>query len=218
MMSSGATHVYVAVNTAEDRIGTMEMAWPQNASVFAVSPWGFFVNPLNSILISARELLATHNLLLASAEVRTNGEAVNVLSNLLENNAETLVAGAALEGHKFVPGVHQNASGREVPWNTLALYNPYPLWVTGFPLLGDGPMSEPENKGVEELMTGTILQRIYPNLKLFLTQVPGQTWDTSSFDGGRLASHEKKMNSKDTRPRRQLDFSNLGTGPTVIHV
>jgi len=214
--AAGARHIFVAIRVEEDRSGVLDQKWPNYATVFAVCPWGSFVNPLNSLLIKAHEGLASGAYpLLASAEVAISQEAVAGLFAEMDN--KTLVVGAALEGHVYEPGIHSPANGRQVPWNTLALWNPKFLWNTGFPLIGDGPIGEPKNAGVEELCTIAVIQTLYPTSKARLVQVPGQSWDTSQFDAERLAKHEKKMASKVSRPAAQLAEMGL-KGPKVTHI
>jgi hypothetical protein len=214
-LAAGAARVYVAVNAAVDVSQALEQVWPENVTVFPVTPWGGFVMPLNALLLAAREELARGaKFVTASVEVKITAKAVGALLDQLDD--QTLVVGAALLGHQFKKGSHQNALGREVPWNTLAVWNSF-LWVTGFPLMGDGPLGEPQNKGVEELFTIAAFQRMYPSALAKLVPVAGQTWDTSTFDGERLAKHEAKMASKNSRPAAQLVAAQL-PGPTVVHV
>lgn len=212
---AGAEKVYVAVNLEEDRSEAIRQSWPDGVSVFPVTPWGKFVLPLNAIIMMARsELGAGAKLLLSSVEVSLIREKIDQLFNYMDDR--TLVVGAALQGHQYEPGTHQRATGREVPWNTFSVWNPEYLWTTGFPLLGDGIMNDPSTAGVEEVATIAILQRLYPNLEAKLVSV-GDAWDTSHFDGERLAAHEKKMSSKNDRPAKQLASVGL-EGPTVIHL
>lgn len=212
---SGAKSVLVAVNQDEDRSGAADADLGDGVQVFPVTPWGYFVIPLNSLLIVGRDFWEQSNLLLASAEVTITPDAVELLSSLLDE--KTLVVGAALEGHLYSQGVHQNAGGRMVPWNTLALWNPSLLWRTGVPLIGDGPINDPDNKGVEEVVTIAVQQQLWPETLSKLVRVPGIGWNTSGFDSDRLAKHERKMGSKDTRPAAQI--ASLGIpNPSVIHV
>lgn len=214
-LAAGAGKVYVAVNSAVDTSEALKQVWLENVVVFPVTPWGGFVMPLNALLLAAREELAKGaKFLMASVEVKITAEAMAAMMSQLDDN--TLVVGAAVLGHQYGRGVHKNAQGRQVPWNTLAMWNSF-LWVTGFPLMGDGPVGEPQNKGVEELITIATFQQLYPNAAAKLLQVSDQSWDTSQFDGERLAKHEAKMASKDTRPAAQLVAARLA-GPTVVHV
>jgi hypothetical protein len=216
MLAAGAMKVYVAVNVAEDKSNAVSQTWPEKAVVFPVMPWGQFVIPLNNIMTEAREDLAGGaKLVLASVEISADAKTVNTLLKYLTKR--TIVVGAALMGHQFEPGIHKQATGRQTPWNTLAAWNPDFLWNTGFPMIGDGPIGEVQNRGVEEVATIGLLQKLYPYTAAKLVQVEGQNWDTSIFDADRLAKHEAKMASKDTRPARQLEVSHF-KAPTVIHI
>jgi hypothetical protein len=60
----------------------------------------------------------------------------------------TLVAGPAMAGHEFSPGLH-DVRGRTCPWNTFAIWNAHQLALTGFPMVAEG-MGE-DWGGVEEV-------------------------------------------------------------------
>lgn len=215
-LAAGAEKVYVAVNLAEDRSDAIRHSWPDKVSVFPVTPWGKFVLPLNAILMMARSDLASGcKLLTTSIEVSlTRKKGDSLFAHMQEG---TLVVGAALQGHVYAPGKHHRASGRQVPWGTLALWNPDFLWTTGFPMIGDGIISDQSTAGVEEAATIAILQHIYPGIEAKLVSIGDAAWDTSHFDGERLAAHEKKMSSKDDRPAKQLE-SFASKGPYIIHL
>ena len=217
-LSAGATWVLVAVNVEHDVSDALNLTYPTGVTAFPVQPWGKFAPALNGILTKGRDFWARGDLLLlASAEVILTGEAVKTLVSHMDG--DTLVVGAALEGHQYEPGLHKSATGRKTPWNTLALYNASNLWNGGgFPILGDGPVDEPANAGVEEVITIALIQsRSLATCEVKMVQVPGQKWDTSGFDGERLAAHEKKMASKDSRPARQLEVAGI-QGPRVLHI
>lgn len=213
-LDAGAKHVLVAVNVDEDKsqaaCGKMGVI-----TYFPVQPWGKFVMPLNAILVKGREYWRNQSLLLsASVEVTLTEEVISTLVSHMDK--DTLVVGAALPGHEYSPGIHNPATGQQTPWNTLALWSPHKLWNNGgVPLLGDGPLWSPELAGVEEVMTIASVQHQVMH-KAKLVEVPGQNWDTSSFDEERLRAHEKKMASKNSRPKTQLAQSGL-EGPCVIH-
>lgn len=214
--AAGAERVLVAVNTAEDKSGAMDADWSEGTSVFGVTPWGKFVQPLNALMLTARQELADGSgLLLASVEVILTAQIVETLQGGMGD--DTAVVGAAMLGHNFVAGYHGPADGRKVPWNTLAIWNPQYLYPTGFPTIGDGIPENINTAGVEELATLAVIQALHPNAKAKMIVVDGVSWDTSDFDADRLAKHEGKMASKVTRPAQQLAWANLPT-PTVAHV
>lgn len=221
--AAGASKVLVAVNVDENKSGLLRdwtYGTAADAEIFPVTPWGKFVQPLNALLIKGREEFAKGaHFLSASVEVKLTPEIVDALFKHMDAN--TLVVGAAMEGHDYRPyQLIKEANGRQVPWNTLALWNSRLLCKTGFQLIGDGPLNQPENAGVEELATVAL----HPDAKfgqvlspVRLVRVPGISWDTSGFDAVRLAAHEKKMASKVTRAEAQLRYAGL-LAPTVLHI
>ncbi len=58
------------------------------------------------------------------------------------------MVGLALEGHTFFPGTHQ-LNGRNVPWNTAAMWALPKLALLGFPLIADGFEIDRSVGGVE---------------------------------------------------------------------
>lgn len=75
-------------------------------------------------------------------------EEEDILTLLDHFDADTLVAGWAMEGHRFVEG-EQRLDGRTTPWNTLALWDTHKLGLLGFPLIGDGVGDDRQIGGVE---------------------------------------------------------------------
>ncbi|KKS15997.1 MAG: hypothetical protein UU71_C0010G0019 [Parcubacteria group bacterium GW2011_GWB1_41_6] len=215
-LAAGAERVLIAVNVGQDVSDALNLAYPVGVMAFPVQPWGKFAPPLNGILTKGRKFWAGGDwLLLASAEVVLTKEAIEVMVSHM--TSETLVVGAALEGHQYEPGFHNPATGRQTPWNTLALYNASKLWNGGgFPIFGDGPVDEPANAGVEEVVTIAMIQS-HAAYAAKMVKVPGQKWDTSGFTDERLAAHEKKMTSKNSRPARQLEVARF-QGPMVLHI
>ncbi|MBU1104448.1 hypothetical protein KJ664_00935 [Patescibacteria group bacterium] len=213
-LASGAEKVYVAVNVAEDKSGAMEAEWGERVTVFGVQPWGKFVMPLNAILLAARkELAGGAGMLFASTEVVLTTDTVSTLMQHMDN--ETSVVGAAMVGHNFQPGYEGKADGRQFPWNTFSLWNRY-IYITGFPIIGDGIPENPSTAGVEELVAGAVLESLY-GCTAKLVQIEGVSWDTSGFDPERLKKHEAKMETKIPRPKAQLEWAQLSE-PTVIHI
>ena len=205
--------VLVAVNAEEDRTDTLNnpKIKGEGIEVFPVTPWGKFVQPLNALVLKAKSLGISY-FLSASAEMAFTREQIQDLFNHM--GEETLVVGAALEGHDLKTG-KIIGNGRTVPWNTMALCNLKYLARIGFALIGDNP-SDPENAGVEELATIAVLQRLY-SIEAKLVAVPGVKWQTENFDPGRREEHEKKMWSKITRPQKQIEILNI-PAPTIIHI
>jgi hypothetical protein len=204
--------VFVAVNTIEDKIGTLE-AFPDVA--FPVTPWGKFVQPLNAIVLKAAAAGADF-LLLASAEFPPTLVQLDFL--FAHMGPATLVVGAAFAEHQFHADEEVSGTGVTVPWNTFSVWNLKNLRGVGFPLIGDAPL-EPKMAGVEEVCTIALLQRLNPMLKAKLVKVPGlgEKWDMSGWDESRLAQHRAKIRSKIERPAWQLGEMNLNP-PKILHI
>ena len=178
---AGAEHVFVAVNEAANVFGALEMGTPDAVTIFPVKPWGHFVQPLNALLLMGRGYWGQgHYFLSASVTVKLTPQIALALTTNVDDH--TLVAGAAMEGHLFEEGCYHRygpTAGRQVPWNTLALWNAEMLWKHGgFPLLGDGPPAEPENAGVEEVATIATVQgeMLKPGFKLALKKLEAEEW------------------------------------------
>jgi hypothetical protein len=236
-----AEHVVVAVD-AEDKIegyslvnevrticnNTLKNNGTTTIHVLPVSPWGKFIPALNAIVCwSARQ--NAQYLLLASAEVQMTSDAMDALKNKM-NIDTTLVAGAVLQGHQHHNPAEDDdggeneveLTGRTTPWNTLALWNLPKLALTGFLLVSEGLHPDEEgtegSSGVEEVCTIATLQKILPSntaeAKLLL--IPGVQWGQDfGDDKGRKEWHERKMMSKVTRAKRQLEL--MGLRGTVLH-
>lgn len=220
-LAAGATHVFVAVNEQEDGSGILSKTsgLPENVHIFPVTPWGKFVMPLNALISAAREQLAKPDtfMLISSVEVLITPSIVKALFSKMGES--TIAVGASLPGHTFAPGTHEPANGRQVFWNTLALHNPDYLWVTGFPIIGDGIISDPKTAGVEELGYLGLIRELVGG-DAYLMPVPGISWDVSVLCEADLAKHEAKMAAKILRPQAQLDnLAILGChlNPTMIH-
>jgi len=214
----GAKTAYVAVNTELDRTHVLDVVWQENVVVFPVTPWGRFVPALNAILNMARaDIGQGMNFLSASVEVALTKPIVDTLVDHMDRH--TLVVGAVLQGHDYTGErfIHE-ATGTQVPWNTLALWDTHALWPVGFSNLGEGVPSAPATAGVEEVATISLLQHLTGHRPAKLVQLPGDnSWDTSHFEGERLEKHLAKMASKESRPGMQLHWADL-LPPEVIHL
>lgn len=207
--------IFIAVNIDEDKARVLDLNIP-HAELFQVTPWGRFVTPLNALVARAVSHKADF-LLIASVETKIYSRQ---LSRLLgEMRDDTLVVGAALEGHLLRSSDRPiEAGGREVPWNTFALWNLSFLSRIGFPLIGDA-LFNPKAAGVEEVSTIAVYQKIYgtQHAKAKLIAVPGITWDVSHLNSVRMKRHKEKMSSKEQRPILQLKWAELPR-PVVWHV
>ncbi|KAL7435387.1 hypothetical protein ACHAXM_004638, partial [Skeletonema potamos] len=196
--------------------------------VLPVTPWEKFIPALNAIVCwSARQ--NAQYLLLASAEVQMTSDAMDALKNKMDTDT-TLVVGAVLQGHQHHntaddDGGEENEvelTGRTTPWNTLALWNLPKLALTGFLLVSEGLHPDEDGKeglaGVEEVCTIATLQKILPSNTAHakLLSIPGLQWGQDfGDDKGRKEWHERKMMSKFTRAKRQLEL--MGLRGTVLH-
>lgn len=229
-LESGAGQVLVALNIDEDESNVYEK-WPlygnmsEVVQLFPVTPWGKFAQPMNALLMKARDFFEREKVnpnvyplfLSASVEVTLTKQIVATLVEHMDDDS-TLVTGAVLEGHDYQPGTKESgASGTQVPWNTLAMWEPEYLMRTGFSLLGDGPLGQPEKAGVEEVSTIAMQQLIDSDMKAKLVEVPGVSRDIRAFSPGRLLAHQKKMESKRSRASAQLEAAGL-KAPTVLHI
>ena len=197
--------------------------------VLPVTPWGKFVPALNAIVTWCANHKCQY-LLFASAEVQLTQEVLNVLISKMDIE-RTLVVGTALSGHEYKQPtedkeeIEVELTGRTTPWNTCALWNVLKLALTGFLLVSEGLHPDEDREGgissagVEEVVAIATLQKILQpsNAKAKLVSIPGTSWGTQDFnnDEKRKKWHEKKMQSKLTRAKRQLDL--LGLSGTVIH-
>lgn len=225
-VASAPELVCVAVNVDADKSSAEMFLRDQfpSITVIPVTPWGKFVMPLNAmILVAAGE--GADTILFTSAEFAPSVPIVEKLEKALIVK-DAFVAGARLQGHDFIENpkgareIVKDANGRQVPWNTYALWDLHSLANIGFPLVGDSPY-EPASAGVEELVAIKIIETISTcGRSAVLVSIPEMSseWDTSSWDADRITAHQKKMDSKIQRPARQLAEFGYTEGPQVIHL
>jgi len=191
--------------------------------IFPVSPWGKFVPALNALVAWGCTNQA-EQILFISAETALTAESIGALRSHMDEN--TLVAGAALPGHKYHDDEKKSSEvveldGRTSPWNTVAIWNLSKIALTGFSLLAEGiPMNSNGSLGsigVEEIPTIAISQSILPKGTALakLVKVPDVQWQQEWEDEDRKQWHENKMKSKITRASRHLKL--LGLSGTVVH-
>ena len=138
-------------------------------------------------------------------------------------DTDTLVVGPVLEGHTFEPGTH-DICGRNIPWNTCAIWSLDKLALIGFPLIGDGYHTSVPG-GVEEVSAIAMAQMLNRQWEAKLIQMSNDTegsqvkWNTTFADESRRLYHEKKMASKNSRPAAQMSMLGeaVGTG-RVRHI
>ena len=235
-----ASCVVIAVELHEDLIKQVsdicqELSSSLDSEIHClrVSPWGKFIIPLNAIVRFA-VTRCWRFLCIQSLEVTPDVVVVrHMVEEALKDIDRTLVVGAAFpEDHVFITGTHI-INGRNVPWNTLAVWNTRKIGLTGFSLLADGmPALEKSNEigsidlssaipcGIEEVCTISVLQKLQPNMcAAILLRHPliDTCWNTMFQDIGRMESHKKKMCSKISRAKIQLKAMGIEPG-TVFHI
>jgi len=220
----------VAVDSARDQSGVLDhLVGREGVTAFPVIPWGKFTPALNALALEAANRRADR-ILFASVEFPPKREIVDKLDEYLAPRFDldkTLVVGARLSGHEFHKTrtsdedgqKSRSANGRQIPWNTLDLWNLRKLTRTGFPLVTDSPF-DPTQAGVEELVTVALQQTAFGVLEnsahlISIPELEGE-WDTAGWDEERLATHERKMATKVTRPASQLKVCGL-PHPQVYH-
>jgi len=207
------------------RVGETDSPLHTAINVLSVTPWGKFVPALNAIVSWSAKHKARY-LLLASAEMKMTKEVMEVMKQKLDLE-KTLVVGTVLQGHEYTSAgrgeeVEVELTGRTTPWNTNAIWNVPKLALTGFLLVSEGLHQGEDGRegssGVEEVCTIATLQRILQphNAQAKLVSIPGATWEQDfENDEKRRDWHEKKMMSKFTRAKAQLEL--LGLSGRVIH-
>lgn len=134
--------------------------------------------------------------------------------------------GAVLQGHNHYSPSNSQAlevelSGRTSPWNTFALWNLHKLSLTGFLQVSEGLHGDEGIAGIEEVCTIATQQKIFSlndaKAKLMKLDPPDEVdWGQDfSGDEARREWHERKMQSKEARARKQLDL--MGLSGTVLH-
>lgn len=207
--------VYVVINGELDKTGAYEyinsLHLPKTKT-FLMNFWGKFTPALNAVVYNTTLEHCTH-LFFCSPEVGIDSKVFNQL--LAHMDDETLVVGARFDGQEFKPGINIG-TGLSIPWNTLCVWNLHFLQRTGFLLVGDAPF-DPVSAGIEELTTCAVQQKLYPNLKIKLVDIPGIEWNTEKLGEKRKKLHLKKLETKYERGQKQLEFMQLDA-PKVMHI
>ncbi|GAB5366529.1 hypothetical protein AAMO2058_001151200 [Amorphochlora amoebiformis] len=221
----------VAVNSQEDTEATtshlidMGQAFPL-VGVWDVSPWSI-TGPLNSLLDKAKSLGATF-IIFASVEVHIDRGHLDALTSSLD--VETLVAGAAMPGHKPMELISPHKTlkcgetltskleGDLIPWNTLSVWRLDKIARLGF--LKDADAQDPP--GMEEAVPIAMLQNTFSkqNAKAKLIHFSMDykpSWEVSfESDIHRRAKQARKMASKNRRTDAQLKA--VGLQGEVTHI
>jgi hypothetical protein len=122
-----------------------------------------------------------------------------------------------MDGHAFSKGVNA-LTGRTTPWNTFAVWSVRHLALTGFPMIGDGVGADRAMGGVEEVSAINLLQKVNPELKAVLVRFTSHAvqWNTRFDDPERQKYHDRKMQSKNERPAKQMAILGIAPGQ-VFH-
>eukprot|EP00128_Syssomonas_multiformis_P004088 Colp12_sorted_trinity150504_noHs@22396 len=179
--------------------------------------WGSFIPALNALVYHAAAVQAT-NILFLSVEVALSRHSVDTLHRYMDE--ETLVVGAALDGHEFSEG-EQELSGVTTPWNTAAVWNVPSLMKTGFLGIAEG-YTTADGKvmpaGVEEVSVIALHQKLFPGkAKAKVIDISGASWQARWMDEEREKWHRAKMASKVSRPAAHLAALGNLSG-TVEHI
>ena len=175
-----------------------------NVHVLPVTPWGKFVPALNAVILHSN-VIDADLVLFVSAEVSVSPESIHALCLSVVEDQQTLVAGAAMNGHLYSADTEVELNGRTCPWNTLAVWDVRKLALTGFSLCSDIG----DSAGVEECAAIALYQKLFPDTKAKLVQLADISWEESFDDDERRSWHERKMNSKVERAMQQLQALNL---------
>jgi hypothetical protein len=201
-----------------------------NIHILPVTPWGKFVQALNSLVLYSSTQLKADLIMFISAEVNLSSSTVSTLCQHVIENENVIVAGAALNGHQYHAAVSTGSdddddahrrrrqrvvplTGRTTPWNTLCVWDLDKLSLTGFSTVSDLGTSA----GVEECVAIALLQKLFPRSEARLVKVDDIEWNEESLqeDEERYKWHQEKMNSKLQRAGRQLQLLKLSG--TVVH-
>jgi hypothetical protein len=197
-----------------------------NIHILPVTPWGKFVQALNSLVLYSNTQLKADLIMFISAEVNLSSSTVSTLCQHVIENENVIVAGAALNGHQYHAAAAAAAddahnrrrrevplTGRTTPWNTLCVWDLDKLSLTGFSTVSDLGTSA----GVEECVAIALLQKLFPKSEARLVKVDDIEWDEESLqeDEERYKWHQEKMKSKLERAGRQLELLKLSG--TVVH-
>lgn len=154
-----------------------------------------------------------------------------------DHHRSLLAGGTEEEGCEVV---EVELTGRTAPWNTCAIWDVNKLALTGFLLVSEGLHRAEEGggcedgtsttnttagagAGVEEVATIAVIQRMLGShqrakAKLVMLKSDMINWDEDfDNDDGRREWHERKMRSKLSRAKRQLDLLNLDGSGIVMH-
>eukprot|EP00667_Euglena_gracilis_P003575 EG_transcript_3583 len=176
--------------------------------VIPVANWGI-TTALNAGLHEAARL-GVKWIAFQSMELSADADALCFLRSNVDDN--TLVAGAALPGHRFEDGEH-SLDGTNCPWNTFAVWAVDKLAMTGFVAIGNGSV-QGSQAGMEEVSTITVIQQLRTSAgkedaQAKLLRVPGIEWKTEWKDETRQEMHARKMITKQERAAEHLKLLEL---------
>lgn len=199
-----SSRVSVAVDVADDElVEAVKTAAGDVIDKLIPVEWGRFVPALNALVRDAASA-GVDKIMFQSTEIEVKSSSVMKLVEALEEG-KTLVAGAALPGHKVGKG-RMGLNGLTMPWNTLAVWDVKMLSSTGFLMVSEG-IADASSAGVEEAAVIATQQLMHPGAaEAKLIRVPGVAWETNFDDDARAQWHSKKMESKERRVANQLDL------------
>lgn len=214
--------VFIAINSEADLSGSQEFLKEHYPSViaFPVTPWGKVVQAPNALLIKSAERMM--HLLFASTEYPVTASLASLLQSHLDD--QTLVVGARLDGHDFkaLAGesvLVEHANGRQIPWNTCALWSIEHLIHTGFVLTADS-FTDPDNAGMEEMGTIAAQQKLWKDRAVAKLVAPAEGDLVHNTYGWNIARRERfvrNLESKNARSVAQMERLELPQ-PSVLHI
>jgi hypothetical protein len=214
--------LYVAINIDADSSGGLSFMKERYPDVvtFPVTPWGRVVQAPNALLIKSAENV-THLLYTSTEYPVIESLATRLLSHV---DDETLVVGARTGEHDFKAEEGEtvfveHASGRQIPWNTYALWSIRHLIHTGFVLTADS-FADSNNAGMEEMGTISAQQILWPDKAKAKVVAPRSGELFHNTHGWTVARHERfgrNLESKDRRSTAQLERLSLPP-PNVYHI
>ena len=209
--------ILIGVNTEKDltdcitRSSQRQHRSTASVDFIPIQPWIGISTPLNILLNHIPS--AERSVLIQSVEIQCTLHHVNRLRTYL-SDTNVLCVGVALDGHAVSnstpDGTRLPLQGDTSPWNTFIIWNLDKLRRTGFPLCCDhvNPpgMEDSSVIGLQQKLFGGMEQ----NRALLVRFADDVHWLTRfDDDRERLAKHQMKMQSKNSRTKQLLDVLNI---------
>ncbi|CAE6433242.1 unnamed protein product [Rhizoctonia solani] len=229
-----STSVVLAVSLPPSDLDSLFSVLPQDAVLvdgeetdsarvyvipFTRATYGRFIPALNAIVAFAHNR-GFGGVLFQSVEVNVEPEKVKKMVDLC--TGDVLVVGKAFDAHAFQThpdsAAHQvYLTGRNCPWNTLAVWDVSKLARTGF-LLTSETNTPPDSSAIEEAPTIALHQKLFPGRsRALLVRFEAEDgWGTVWADPARAEWHARKMASKDTSAAAHISNIGLAGSFTIV--